>query len=167
MAELEAVVQGVTLAAKWGVSSFRLMADSKTVAGWLSQILQNTQRVRTTGLHELLVQCRLQILNDLVATLGLVVKVAVPSQKNRANKLIQVPKEWLVRAKITAKKPDVVVSSVSVLGPITREMYSSKGMPKCGPDYVRDWRGQRNQLWLVSEGASPTGGGEWPFVPQC
>ena len=52
IAELEAAVQGITLAAKWEIKKFKLMTDSKTVAGWLSQLLNNTRRVRTRGLHE-------------------------------------------------------------------------------------------------------------------
>ena len=43
IAELEAAVQGIKLAAKLEIKKFKLMTDSKTVAGWLSQLLNNTR----------------------------------------------------------------------------------------------------------------------------
>ena len=75
LAELEAVIKGLSLAAKWDVTNVQLMTDSKTVAGWLKQITDNVRRVKTKGLHDVLVQRRLQLIDDLVMTAGMTVQV--------------------------------------------------------------------------------------------
>ena len=128
IAELEAAVQGITLAAKWEIKKFKLMTDTKTVAGWLSQLLNNTRRVRTRGLHELLVRRRLDIIDDMVETLGLTVEIVwIPSSENRADQLTRVPKDWLSLARsLPVESPDEVIAAassttLSLLSPITSE----------------------------------------------
>ena len=128
IAELEAAVQGITLAANWEIKKFKLMTDCKTVAGWLSQLLNNTRRVRTSGLHELLVRRRLNIIDDMVETLGLTVEVVwIPSNENRADQLTRVPKDWLSLARsLPVESPDEVIAAasstmLSLLSPITSE----------------------------------------------
>ncbi|XP_065195653.1 uncharacterized protein LOC135827058 [Sycon ciliatum] len=119
IAELEAAVEGISLAAKWGVSRFKLLTDSKTVAAWLTQVVTNSKRVKTGGLQELLVRRRLQIIDDLIATLGLTIEVVwIPTNENRADQLTRVPTDWIKYAKALAPT-DVVAACLSVVGPVT------------------------------------------------
>ncbi|XP_065189613.1 uncharacterized protein LOC135820225 [Sycon ciliatum] len=46
VAELDACIHGLSLAAEWGLSSIRLVTDSKTVFAWLQQVADNVRRVR-------------------------------------------------------------------------------------------------------------------------
>ena len=79
-----------------------LRTDSRTVASWLRDVVENLQRSRTKGLHEVLVQRRLQIVADLIQTAELDVSVVwVESHKNRADVLTRVPSKWLSRVKET------------------------------------------------------------------
>ena len=114
-------MQGITLAAKWKVRKFNLMTDSKTVAGWLSQLLSNTRRVETSGLHELLVRRCFDIIDDMVEMLSLNVEVVwIPSSENRADQLTRVPKDWLSLAKSSpVESPDeVIVAALSTSPPL-------------------------------------------------
>eukprot|EP00117_Sycon_ciliatum_P015220 scpid31464/ scgid0234/ Protein NYNRIN; NYN domain and retroviral integrase catalytic domain-containing protein; Pol-like protein len=96
IAELDAVIKGLNAAANWPARKIRLHTDSKTVHGWLRQILGNERRVKVGGLHELLVKRRLQIIDDIVATARLDVEVDwVPSEQNLSDQLTRVPTSWL------------------------------------------------------------------------
>ena len=124
IAELEAAVQRITLAAKREIKNFKLMTDSKMVAGWLSQLLNNTRRVGTSGLHGR----RLDIIDDMVETLGLTTEVFwIPSSENRADQLTRVPKEGLSLARsLPLESPDEVIAAasstmLSLPSPITSE----------------------------------------------
>ena len=66
--ELDAAIKGLSLAVDWQVTDLQLMTDSKTVAGWLKYIADNTRRVRVSGFKEVLVQRHLQIVNPLPAS---------------------------------------------------------------------------------------------------
>ena len=66
VAELDAAIKGLTLAAEWGLQEVVVVTDSKTVAGWLRQIFENSSRVRVSGLHKALVLRRLHIIDDLL-----------------------------------------------------------------------------------------------------
>ena len=55
--ELDAVIKGLTLAISWGLKELVVITDSQTVFGWLSALLNNTQRVKVSGLHEVVVKC--------------------------------------------------------------------------------------------------------------
>ena len=95
VAELEAAMKGIDLAVSWGVKSFRLVTDSKTVASWLRSVVDGTQRVRIGGLHESLVRLRLQIVGEIVSSYGLTVTIDwVKSEDNRADVLTRVPTSW-------------------------------------------------------------------------
>ena len=120
--ELEATIMGLDLAAKWGAKRITLKTDSRTVAGWLEQVVNDVRRVKTTGLHDLLVQRRLQIIDDIVATAGLSVQIVwVPSELNLADALTRVPQTWLPRARRQSTITDVAASSAlrpAVVGPL-------------------------------------------------
>ena len=60
LAELNAAVDGLKLAVDYHLKEVTLVADSKTVHGWLSARLRNTQRVKVHGLNDVVVERRLQ-----------------------------------------------------------------------------------------------------------
>ena len=98
LAELEAVIKALSLslAVKWDFT----MTHSKTVAGWLKQITDNVRRVKTKGLHDVLMQRRLQLIDDLVVTAGMTVEVQwISSSENKADESTRVPLDWVKRFK--------------------------------------------------------------------
>ena len=122
VAELQAVVKGLTMASYWNAKRVHLLTDSKTVAGWLNKVVNNIGRVKISGLNEVLVLRRLQIIADMIVTVGLTVSVEwVPSNKNRADRLTRVPSSWSRCAKAVAGEQIVAaaVCSSSVVGPVT------------------------------------------------
>ena len=121
VAELDAAVRGLSLAAQWHLQTVRLVTDSKTVYGWLKQVLGNVRRVKVGGLHKILVERRLEVIADLVQTVGLKVRVEwVPTDQNPADELTRVPRRW---PKGTAEPSDVCSVSVATdkhaIGPVT------------------------------------------------
>lgn len=96
VAELEAVMKGVNLAIKWGITEIEIMTDSATVAGWVKTVLSEEKRVQTKGASELIVKRRLGILKNLISEFELDVSITlVPTRKNKADVLTRVKKEWL------------------------------------------------------------------------
>ena len=63
------------MAISWDFQCIRLITDSKTVAAWLHDVLKNVRRVKTSGLYDVLIQRRLQILSDVVITTGISVSI--------------------------------------------------------------------------------------------
>ena len=117
-AELEAVIKGLSLAAKWDATNVQLMTDSKTVAGWLKQITDNVRRMKTKGLHDMLVQRHLQLIDDLVVTAGMTVQVQwIRSSENKADELTHVPLEWVKRFKARYDADIACDSRQCVVGP--------------------------------------------------
>ena len=95
VAELESSLKALDLAIRWDVTNLTIVTDSKTVAGWLRSVSQNTHRVKVGGLHESLVRLRLQVFQDTVAAAGMTVSVEwVPSESNVADRLTRVPTSW-------------------------------------------------------------------------
>ena len=98
IAELDATIKGLTLAAEWNLKAVTVATDSKTVVGWLRQTFENASRVRVSGLHKALVLRRLHIIDDLLAVNKLTATVRwVPSDQNPADLLTRVPGKWLAR----------------------------------------------------------------------
>ena len=58
MAELDAVVRGISLAAKWGLREVVVMTDSATVLGWLRSARFESHVVMTRGMSEMLIRRR-------------------------------------------------------------------------------------------------------------
>ena len=88
-----------------------LISDSKTVHAWLSARLRNTQRVKIHGLRDVVVECRLQTIDDIVAETGMVISVDwVASASNKADKLTRVPASFSKYAKAASKPLDVTAS---------------------------------------------------------
>lgn len=101
VAELEAVMKGVNLALRWGLTSIEIMTDSATVNGWIKTVLSEERRVQSKGASELLVKRRLGILKSLIEEFHLQVNITlVPTSKNLADVLTRVKKEWLTKSEV-------------------------------------------------------------------
>ncbi|XP_065195812.1 uncharacterized protein LOC135827211 [Sycon ciliatum] len=117
IAERDAVIKGLHLAMQWQVKELTLFTDSKTVAAWLQSVLGKVSCVRVSGLQQVLVQRRLQIITDLVAVTGLTVKVQwISSQQNKADQLTRVPSSWIRCGKTLLSRiaPSVTAAVVTV-----------------------------------------------------
>ncbi|KAF2343958.1 hypothetical protein FHG87_025286 [Trinorchestia longiramus] len=66
VAELKAVLKGVNLALKWGMTSIELRIDSITVAAWLQSVVSAEKRVHTKGAAEMLIKRRLGNLREMM-----------------------------------------------------------------------------------------------------
>lgn len=96
VAELEAVMKGVTLALKWGFTSLKIVTDSATVGGWVKSVLEDTKRPRVTGMCEMIVRRRLGIIGQLREEYSLEMTIElVASANNKADSLTRVPQRWL------------------------------------------------------------------------
>jgi len=101
-------IKALELAVDWNTSVVSMKTDSKSVYAWLTSIFKNTNRVKVSGLHAVLVQRRLDIIDDILKVTGMKVTIEwVPSEKNRADVLTRVPKSWLA----LNKKPQVQAES--------------------------------------------------------
>ena len=122
--ELEAAFRGLSLAANWQTKHVRLMTDSKTVASWLRDFVGNVRRTKTKGLHEALVQRRLQIVSDLVITACIDVSDEwVPTDQNRTDILARVPLAWvkqwrMLKGDATTDDADVVAAAATLPSPV-------------------------------------------------
>ena len=71
------------------------MTDSTTVFGWLKCIIQNSKRVKTKGVAEMLVKRRLGVIKQLSVEYGTEITVErVTSSKDKADILTRVRKAW-------------------------------------------------------------------------
>ncbi|KAF2347666.1 Integrase catalytic core [Trinorchestia longiramus] len=96
VAELEAVLEGVNLALKWGITSIELRIDSATVAAWLQSVVSAERRIHTKGAAEMLIKRRLGNLREMMIEFGLKIQISlVPTDKNKADVLTRVKKRWL------------------------------------------------------------------------
>ena len=100
VAELDAAMKGINLALKWGLHEVELKTDSATVAAWIKSEVTGDKRVKTKGAAEMLVKRRLGTLGDLLKEFNLKLTVTlVSSQKNKADALTRVKKNWLKEKK--------------------------------------------------------------------
>ena len=107
VAELTAVVRGVSLALKWGARTLTIVTDSASVHWWLEAMLTGDRRVRVKGDSEMLVRRRLEVIHETLGDYNVEWSVKrVQSGENKADVLTRVPKHWL--------KPQV---SAAVIGP--------------------------------------------------
>lgn len=96
VAELEAVLKGLTLALKWGRTEVKVMTDSACVHGWIRTMLEGFGRPRVSGLSEMIIRRRLMTMIQLVEEYGAKLSIElVPSNRNIADELTRVPKKWL------------------------------------------------------------------------
>ena len=96
LAELEAVLKGISMALAWGLKEVELKVDSMSVFSWIQSLLSGMRRIRVKGMSEALVRRRLSLLNDTINECNLNLTVTfVPSQVNRADILTRVPQAWL------------------------------------------------------------------------
>lgn len=105
VAELEAVLKGINLALKWGLKEIEIKTDSATVHSWVTSIITSDHRIKTKGAAEMLIRRRLGILHDLIEECELKLKITfVPSEKNHADALTRVKKNWMSETKVEEMK---------------------------------------------------------------
>ena len=81
--------------------------------------MDNVRRVKTKCLHDVLVQRRLQLINDLVVTAGMTVQIQwISSSENKADELTRVPLDWVKRFKARYAADFVCASRQCVVGPV-------------------------------------------------
>ena len=96
LAELDAVVRGLNLAAKWGLKEVEVVTDSATVLGWLRSALFESHVVKTRGMSEMLVRRRLAVVQEICDGYGMTATVTwIESCRNKADRLTRVSKKWL------------------------------------------------------------------------
>lgn len=83
VAELGAAIKGINLCIKWGFQEAELKTDSAVVYGWLSSAINDTHRIRTHGMSDMLIGSRLDVICELLKshTLKLLVK-QIPTKEN-------------------------------------------------------------------------------------
>ena len=115
VAELEAVLRGINLAIKWGLRRITVITDSATVCGWINLSLSEERRVKTKGAAEVLVKRRLAILKELTNEMDLTLTIKlVESQKNRADVLTRVKKQWIENERKPSEMTEQSVCAASV-----------------------------------------------------
>ena len=103
LAELDAVLKGVSLAIRWGINELTICTDSCTVQKWLVAVLENRHPIKSSALAELLIRRRLRIFQELVESHELRVQVRfVPSNQNIADALTRGPAQWKKQASLVA-----------------------------------------------------------------
>ena len=103
--ELEAALKGIKLALMWHVDYLVLRTDSRPVACWLEQVVGNVCRVKTSGLNDVLIQGRMQIIADMIDLAHCPVGSEwVPSAANHADCLTRVPEAWVAYGKTLLKR---------------------------------------------------------------
>lgn len=96
VAELEAVIKGVSLALKWGVTKLEVITDSASVYGWVNSMLEDSRRPKVNGISEMIIRRRLSTIGQLVEEYQLEMTIRqVPSEQNKADALTRVPRKWL------------------------------------------------------------------------
>ena len=99
IAELDAVIRGVSLAVNWGLKKIKIFSDSATVVKWLSNTLSQRCTLKSNGMSELLIKRRLGIFVDLVEAFSLSIQIRlIKSSENKADILTRVPSRWLRRS---------------------------------------------------------------------
>ena len=165
VAELDAAIKGLSLATKWKLSSVTVCTDSRTVAAWLTQVVNNTSRVKSSGLQEVLVRRRVQIFDDIIKTTGIAVNIEwVPSRDNKADILTRVPDDW--RKRCHASSEDVCAAASSAPhglsmdeiangqlrdADITAAALAVKHRSELPQSFPDPYQRIRSQLWLRNE----------------
>ena len=97
VAELEAVLKGINLCAKWNLRDVTVLTDSATVLHWVRTMISEEKKIRTKGAAEILIKRRLGTLKSIIQELGMSVEVKlVKSDENKADVMTRVKKIRLV-----------------------------------------------------------------------
>ena len=96
LAELEAVIKGISMAIKWEISKMTICTDSVSVWSWVSSQITKDKKARPHGLGEMLIRRRLWIIQKMCEEHGIALHMRlVKSAENRADSLTRVPQKWL------------------------------------------------------------------------
>jgi hypothetical protein len=142
VAELEAVIKGLSLALKWKITELQILTDSASVYSWVKSILEDSKRPKVSGLSEMIIKRRLGTIAQLIVEYHLKLSVKlVPSASNKADALTRVPQRWLKRVCLSLVTVDNVEKQVQMihnkhhLG-IDRTWYLAKKI--CGDNLERE-----------------------------
>ncbi|KFD47071.1 hypothetical protein M513_12059 [Trichuris suis] len=129
MAELDAVIKGLSLAIVWRMRTIELMTDSAAVHRWLSDGLSGKARLRTKAANEMLIRRRIETVLALVREYQLTMTVRlVRSMENKADRLTRVPRRWLVNKEPVQEAAGAVVSDSS-FERLIAEVHHAAGHP--------------------------------------
>lgn len=74
----------------------KIKTDSATVLNWIVSVITEKKKVRTKGAAKMIIQQRLRILKELINEFELNLHATlVPSQRNKANVLTRMKKNWM------------------------------------------------------------------------
>ena len=91
---MDAVIKAINMAIKWKLDFVSIMTYSATVHGWINSVLANSKRPKVSGLSEMIVKRRLNLVNELITEYRLQVQIQmVRSNKNKADELTRDPRE--------------------------------------------------------------------------
>lgn len=111
LAELDGVVKAVNMALKWNLKNVTILSDSATVCGWIRSVLTDSKRPKVSGLSEMLVKRRLNLVKDLITEYELEMQISlVKTSENKADELTRVPRKWLNErtCSVNALVPDII-----------------------------------------------------------
>ena len=109
------MLKGINLALKWNLNEVELKTDSATVVGWINTIINNDKRVKTKRASEMIIKRRLGIFKDVLNEFRVTLHVTfVPTQKNKADSLARVCKEWLTLEKYATNDFDKFCSGLDI-----------------------------------------------------
>lgn len=93
IAELEAVVKGLNLCAKWGMTDITIKCDNKSVVSWVNDVITSKSRLNTSAFSELLIRRRLSIIKEICDDFNIMIKIEfVASSLNKADEMTRIPK---------------------------------------------------------------------------
>lgn len=101
---VELVLKGVNLAVTWNIKRIELVTDNNTVHKWPKSNIHDDHLVKTTGVSEVLVLRRLAILSEIANECDIKIlprcdkmwhPILVTTKENLADRLTNVPKQWL------------------------------------------------------------------------
>ena len=94
VAELEAVVKGLNLCIKWGLTNVVVKSDNKSVVSWITEALSERNKLHTKASSELLIKRRLSMIKELCQEYEITLKIEfVNSEDNKADELTRIPKQ--------------------------------------------------------------------------
>ena len=113
VAELEAVVKGLSMVVKWNISDVEIVTDSASVYNWIKSILEGTRRPKVSGLSEMITKRRLGIISQLIEEYNINMTIRlVPSAENIADSMTRVPKSWLQRVCVAVSAANILKDQV-------------------------------------------------------
>ncbi|XP_067932922.1 uncharacterized protein [Watersipora subatra] len=138
------------MAMKWNLKNVTILTDSATVFGWVKSVLQDCKRPKVSGLSEMPVKGRLNLLNNLITT-----ERWRPTVKKKD--IEEVVKHFHVCKRIDPAPAHWKTGQVDVESDwyhLATDITHYQGIPyltviDCGPSRFAAWRKLRNETYSV------------------